>query len=346
MKIINKVILCVGFVAVMVGSYFIFFKTPHKTNSNLIPVRVGYNTESVTNASIIIAYEKGYFQAHGLDPQMVPLKSGREVMLALAAGQVDLGIGSFTNFMTAMVKGVPIRIIAASASSPSFVLIRPNEGFNNLADFYGKNILVNASGINDLFFRSVMNRENIDVQKINFVDIERAYQVIALMDKRTVDAVVVSAQDTEKLLEAGAVVLPNWEEKGYDKEFLPRNSIVVNTEFLNQHEPETAAFLEALIDAHYLIHNTAPEAARLLSNHIKESSGGAVIRSPEEIVSQWDNKEVINMIWQDPSITMNLASKAKEIGAVDQEPTLQDIYDLRFMDKLVIAQKKIYGDQD
>lgn len=346
MKIMKRLGLSIGLAALLVGGYFIFVKSSPESDSNLIPIRIGYNAESVANASIIVAYEKGYFQAHGLAPQMVPLKSGREVMLALAAGQVDLGIGSFTNFMTAMAKGVPIKIIAASASSPGFFLVRPNENFNNFTDFYGKNILVNASGINDLFFRAVMSEENIDMNRINLVDIERAYQVAALMDKKAVDAVVVSEQDTEKLIEAGAVILPEWETKGYDKEFLPRNSIVVNTEFLSRHELETAAFLEALINAHRLIHDNASEAALLLSNHIKEGSGGAVIRSAEEIISQWNNKEVINMIWQDPGITMSLAKKAKEIGAIEQEPALQDIYDLRFENRLITAQKEIYGAED
>ncbi|HBA36641.1 TPA: hypothetical protein DCZ15_02070 [Candidatus Falkowbacteria bacterium] len=346
MKIIKKSGLFVGIIVLLIGGYFIFSGLLEENDSSPITIRVGYNTESVTNASIIVAYEKGYFQAHGLTLQMVPLKSGREVMLALAANQVDLGIGSFTNFMTAMAKGVPIRIIAASAASPSFVLIRPGENLDNLTNFYGKNILVNASGINDLFFRSVMGKENIDVSKINFVDIERAYQATALMDKKAVDAVVVSKQDTEQLLESGVVVLPEWDRKGYDQEFLPRNSIVVNAEFLDQHEGETAAFLEALIDAHRLIHDNAPEAAKLLSDHIKKGSGGAVSRAAEEIVSQWDNREVLNMIWQDPDVTMNLAKKAKEMGMLERELSIQDVYDLRFENRLMVAQEEIYGSEN
>lgn len=340
----KKIYLFIGLIVLLVGGYLIVAQKPKNIDSNLIPVRIGYNTESVANASIIVAYEKGYFQKYGISPQMVSLKSGREVMQALAAGQVDLGLGSFTNFMQAMAKGAPMRIIAASASSPSFIFIRPNENLNKFTDLYGKNILVNASGINDLFFRAVMNEEKIDLNKMKFADIERAYQVIALMDKKAVDAIVVSEQDTETLIKAGAVVLPEWEAKGYAERFLPRNSIVINTEFLNQQESVVENFLNAIADAHRLINGNPAEATDILSNHIKNGSGGAVIRLPEEIAGQWKNKEVINMIWQDPEITMKLAKIAREIGAIDKELSLQDVYDLRFESKLAATQKEIYGE--
>lgn len=340
----KKIYLFVGLVVLLVGGYFIFIQKPKHINSGLIPVRIGYNTESITNVSIIVAYEKGYFQKHGISPQMVPLKSGREVMQALAAGQVDLGIGGFANFMQAMAKGAPIRYIAASASSPSFIFIRPNENLNRLADLYGKTVSVTTNGINELIFRTAMGQENINTDNMKFADIERAYQVAALIDKKAVDAVIVSEQDTEMLLKAGAIVLPEWETKGYADQAEPRNSIVVNLDFLNRQESAVESFLDAIIDSHRLINGAPMEAAELLVKHIKEGSGGAIVHSPEKIVRQWENKEIINIIWQDTSITMKLTEKAKEIGAIDKELALQDVYDLRFESKLAAAQKEIYGE--
>jgi ABC-type nitrate/sulfonate/bicarbonate transport system substrate-binding protein len=163
------------------------------------------------------------------------------------------------------------------------------------------------------------------------------------MNKKAVDAVVVSEQDAEALIKAGAVILPEWEAKGYTEQFLPRNSLVINTEFLNQQELVVEHFLNAIADAHRLINSKPIEAANILSKHIKDGSAGAVIRSSEEIARQWESKEVINMIWQDPSVTMELAKKANELGAIDKELTTEDVFDLRFEDKLKAAQKEIYG---
>jgi ABC-type nitrate/sulfonate/bicarbonate transport system substrate-binding protein len=334
----------ITFVVLLVGGYVVVTQTPKDNDSKLTPVKIAYNTESVANASIIVAYEKGYFQKHGISPQMIALKGGREVMQALVAGQADVGIGGFTNFMPAMARNAPIRFIAASVSSPSYIFVRPNEGVKTFTDLYGKIVSVTSGGINDLIFRTAMEQENVDTKKMKFFDVERAYQVVALIDKKAIDAIIVSEQDTDVLIKAGAIVLPEWESKEYAKQTEPRNAIVARSEFLNQTESATERFLDALIDAHRLIRNAPMEAAEVLANHIKDGSGGAIVHLPEKIVSQWENSEIVNMIWQNPTATMRLAKKAKDIGTIDRVLTLNEVYDLRFKDKLEIAQKEIYGD--
>ena len=52
------------------------------------------------------------------------------------------------------------------------------------------------------------------------------------------------------------------------------------------------------------------------------------------------------MIWQDPNITMELVRKAEEIGIIERELSLEEVFDLRFADKLKTAQTEIYGTTD
>lgn len=329
---------------IIVGYYFYPNKIRKEEDvAGASRIRIGYNTESITSASVIVAYEKKYFQKYNLSPEMVPLKSGKEVVQAMAAGQVDVGLGGLTNFMPAMAKDAPMRFIAASAASPSYIFVRPNENINRFTDLYGKTVSVTSKGINELIFRTAINRENIDTGKMKFIEIERAYNVSALLNKKAVDAAVVSEQDTEMFLKAGAIVLPEWESKGYSQEAEPRNFIAVRSDFLNKQEAVVEKFLEACIDAHRLISANPKEAAELLVKHIKEGSAGAVNHSPEKIVEQWSNKEIVNMIWQDPGITMDLAKKAREVGVMDKDLTIEQAFDLRFEKKLEAAQEEIYG---
>lgn len=323
-----------------------FAAKPKKEEPSVDKIRIGYNTESLTNASVIVAYEKKYFEKNGLLTEMVPLKGGKEVRQALAAGQVDIGLGGFTNFMTAMAAGAPMKFIAASASSPSYVFVRPGENVNKIQDLYGKTICSGAAGINDIIFRIVMEKEGINVEKMKFVDIERELQVPALMEKKAMDAVVVSDQDTEMLLKAGAVVLPEWESKGYAEFDEPRNSIVVNTDYLAMNEKAVEKFLDACADAHRLIASNPDEAARLLADHIRKGSDGAVNHLPEVIAEKWKNKKTVNMIWQDPSVTMELAKKAADMKLIDKYLSLSDVYDLRFENKLKKIQSEMYDSSD
>lgn len=335
-----------GAAVLMVLLLIAFFTIQPKKEEPAGKIRIGYNIESLTNASVIIAFEKKYFEKHGLSPEMIPLKGGKEVRQAMAAGQADIGLGGFTNFMTAMAIDAPIRFIAASASSPSYVFVRPGENMDTFQDLYGKTICSGAAGINDIIFKIVMEKENINIDNMNFVDIEREFQVAGLMQKKAMDAVVVSDQDTEMLSEAGAVVLPEWESRGYADFSEPRNSIAVNTDFLNNNEKIAENFLDACADAHRLMVSNPSEAAQLLAGHISRGSGGAVNHSPEVIVEKWKNKDTVNMIWQDPAITMELAKKAKDMGLIDKELALSDVFDLRFENKLKAIQSEIYGTAD
>jgi NitT/TauT family transport system substrate-binding protein len=339
----KKIYIALILIIILAAGYLVLRVENNKEKNSSRKIRIGYNSESVTNAPVIIAYEKGYFKDYGLEVEMLPLKSGKEVRLAMTAGQVDIGTGSFTNFMSAMAEGAPIRFIAASGSSPTYIFVRPDGSINKFADLYDKVVSVSASGINDLVFRTAMEKENIDTARMQFTETERAYQTIALIDKKAADAVIVSEQDTEMFLKAGAVVLPDWKNKGYAQNFTPRNSIAINTDFLGQNESIAWNFLKAYIDAHRLLSQKPLEAAELLAGHIKKQSAGAVDHLPEKLARQWQDREIINMIWQNPAITMELVKKAKEIGALKRDLAIEEIYDLRFKDKLQAAQIEVYG---
>lgn len=305
-------------------------------------VRIAYNNTSLTNASLIIAYEKKYFEEVGVDPKLVPLKGGKEVAQAISAKQADFGLGGLTNVMPLLEKGAPIRFIAASASSPSYVFVRPDNQVKKFTDLYGKTVSVSALGINDLIFRTAMAAEGIDTSKMKFEDVNRDIQVLALTQQKVVDAVVVSEQDAEGFLKAGAVLMSEWQEKGYSTKAEPRNTVIVDTDYLKDNEKAAEKVLDALIKSHRLMKNNPEEAARVLADHIKKSTDGAVTHSVENIVEQWSTGKTANMIWQDPEITLQLAKKAKEIGSSKKDMVITDIFDLRFKEKLEKAQRDIY----
>lgn len=183
--------------------------------------------------------------------------------------------------------------------------------------------------------------ENLDFNKVQYTDTDTAYIVSALMQRRSVDAVVVSEQDTEALLAAGAIILPEWIQKGYDKKIEPRSNVAVNTNFLSSNQRIIEEFIDAYIDAHRLIAEKPKEAAQAVADHIKRVSAGGVVQDPAKIIEQWENKEIENMVWHDPALILRLANQAKEMELVKKDLTISDIYDLHFQSKLEKAQNEI-----
>ncbi|MFH2063541.1 MAG: ABC transporter substrate-binding protein [bacterium] len=313
-------------------------------DSGLFPVNVGYNAQSIGNVSIILAQEMGYFEDHGLSVQLLPLKSGSEVRQALVSGQVDLGLAGFTNFLNVMSQGAPLRVITTTIASPSYVFVRPDGELRNLSDLVGHDVV--AGGTTNLSLRQALKEQGVDPSKVTISNLDRSYQVTALMDKKAVGAVLVSEQGVTDMVAAGAIILPEWDEKGYADRYMPRNSLVVNTDFLNQHEAEVRGFLAAMVDSQRLIRDNPDEAARLLCDHIRQVSGGALDYRPEDIVQTWRNGDISNMVWQDPTVAMGLADMAFETELIDHPLTMDEIFDLRFETELSAWQNEIYGAVD
>jgi ABC-type nitrate/sulfonate/bicarbonate transport system substrate-binding protein len=338
-----RIYLFIVLIVLIAIASLIFSRPPRQTNQDLIPLKIGYNVENLNNASLIIALEEEYLQKRGISPQIVPLKSGREVMQALAANQIDIGIGGFINFMPAIAKGAPIKVLTTIVSSPSFLFVRPDNGLQNFNDLLGKRVALTVGGTNDLFFRLALSRENIDSSQIEFVDIDKSFLATALVTKEAVEAVVASEQDMALIIKSGAIIFPAWTAKGYGHEVQPRNSIMVNTAWLDNHEEIIENFLAALSDAHRLLVANPLSAAEIVAKNIKTNSDGAIIHDPENIVKQWQNREMVNTIWQDPSLLMQLVDKASEMGIVTKKLNMTDVYDLRFNAKLIKDQQEIYG---
>lgn len=346
----KKIILILVLAAVMIISGYCFYvfknKASEDVKTEITEIRIGHTVDSLTSAAVVIAYEKGYFQKYHLSPRIILLKNGKEVAQAMAAGQIDIGMGGIANFAPAIAKGAPIRFIAASAASPSYIFVRPDSGIKNFSDLYGKTISLQSNGINDLIFRTAMGQEKIDTKKMKFVEIDRAFNVTALMEKKIVDAAVVADQDVDMFFKPGAIILPEWITAGYSEKVEPRNSVAVDSNFLNQQETAVRNFLSAYIEAQRFIEENPQDAAVIVADSIKKNSGGSVVRDPKIIAEQWENKKTVNMLWQDPSVTMALVHKSKEIGSIDKDLSLEDVYDLRFEKELKIAQEEIYGQKN
>jgi NitT/TauT family transport system substrate-binding protein len=82
---------------------------------------------TIGNAPFIIAQQRGYFAAEGLDVELVSFASGAEIVAPLGTGQIDAGnsITPSAGLVNAVSRGVSIKIVASNGT------IKPNR---NIAD--------------------------------------------------------------------------------------------------------------------------------------------------------------------------------------------------------------------
>jgi ABC-type nitrate/sulfonate/bicarbonate transport system substrate-binding protein len=88
---------------------------------------------------VAAAVEKGFFREQGLNAEFVPFRGGPDLVKAVIAGEVLVGLTGSTDIIVFREAGMPIRMIATQGEGNDFVLVGPPEDAK-LADLKGKAI--------------------------------------------------------------------------------------------------------------------------------------------------------------------------------------------------------------
>jgi len=102
--------------------------------------------EAFSFVPLDVGIQKGFFKKNGLDVQSIAFTGDAKLQQAMAAGSIDLGLGSGPG-MAFIVKGSPVKAIAAMAGPPLLlaIVVRPN-GPKTVADLKGKKVSVSTVG--------------------------------------------------------------------------------------------------------------------------------------------------------------------------------------------------------
>jgi ABC-type nitrate/sulfonate/bicarbonate transport system substrate-binding protein len=94
---------------------------------------------------VIAAIEKGFFREQGLNAEFVPFRGGPDLVKAVIAGEVLVGLTGSTDIIVFREAGMPIRMTATQGEGNDFVLVGPPDGLR-MADLKGKSIGVTRAG--------------------------------------------------------------------------------------------------------------------------------------------------------------------------------------------------------
>jgi len=336
--------ICLVIISIVVAFFIInniFFKS-----TKIETIKIGYSIqEAIGNSPLIVAYEKGFFEKKNLIIEMIPLKNGGEIAQALSSGSLDIGIIGMSNLLIPISKGAPVKIIAPLAQFPVDFFVRPGE-IKTFKDLLGKRIASRPGGSADFVVRYVLKQEGINVNQIEFVDIDRAFRPIALMKRDIVDAAAAVSYDTTAFTESGAIIMREWKEKGYTKisslgDAVVMN-IVINTDYLKNHESIVKDFLIAYINGHEYIKTNKNEAALIIANHTTKESKGAFTYTPDDILKLWDKQKNMYQLWYEPKNLLGLFDIAKEMSIIEKIPKTEDFFDERFKEYLIYKHKQLY----
>lgn len=108
-------------------------------------VRVAY-VHVFDDAPVVIARDKGFFTAEGLDAQVTMFTSGPTLVKGLVTDQLDVGVLGFTNAITWAAQGADLKIIGKVQEGYHALVVRNDRGIKGLKDLKGKSLASQAAG--------------------------------------------------------------------------------------------------------------------------------------------------------------------------------------------------------
>jgi ABC-type nitrate/sulfonate/bicarbonate transport system substrate-binding protein len=109
-------------------------------------------------APIAVALEKGYFKAHGVTAEFQPFRGGPDLVKAVVANQIQVGVTGATDVPVFRAEGVPIRYVATIVDGNQFTFnVAP--GISKLAELKGKSIGVTRAGATTWVFAVMLARQ-------------------------------------------------------------------------------------------------------------------------------------------------------------------------------------------
>ena len=102
--------------------------------------------EAFSFVPLDIGIRQGIFKKHGLDIESSSYAGGGRLQQALTADSIDIGLGSSPE-MASIVKGVPIKAVAAMADRPALLalMVRPDGAIKTIDDLKGRRVGVTTA---------------------------------------------------------------------------------------------------------------------------------------------------------------------------------------------------------
>lgn len=182
--------------------------------ADLIPLTVGA-TRAVSNVSLAIGIDQGFFEEEGIDLSLEWAQSGAAVVPSVLNGEFDFGETNVSSLMIARSNDIPITGIMAAASAATDpdldtmgVLVLKDSPIEEPADLIGKTIAINAlGGIGDITLRASFVNLGLDPDGFKFVEMPFGDMAVALTEHR-VDAIWQTETYLTPTLDVARVVLP------------------------------------------------------------------------------------------------------------------------------------------
>jgi ABC-type nitrate/sulfonate/bicarbonate transport system substrate-binding protein len=214
--------------------------------------------------SFLVALDKGYFSAEGLDIDWRMFPSGAAASQTLASGDIPLGLMAETPAISLRANGVPVVMLASVSDLSEGEVLWAGADLNvkSPEDLYRLKIAYRSGSTGDLEINLLAKHYNLDIRKLQLVNLSPDDAVTAYVGKQ-VDAVAAwepylfaaAQKRPTELLHSGRTSHFS-SNKGAKVVIAPAHGVLVAREdFVRSNPNATRAFMRALVKAQEFIND-------------------------------------------------------------------------------------------
>jgi NitT/TauT family transport system substrate-binding protein len=231
------------------------------------PIRVAYSGVAATGTPLWLAKDAGIFSKHGLEADLVTVRSAPLQVSALVSNEVQFVRGSASSMLSAAAQGAKLKILLSLFAERASYDFLVSSAITNPRDLRGKKIGVqDFSGLlwslTMLALREMgldPQKDNISIQAIGDSTVIAQALATGLIDGAALDklqSVRLQALGVKVLLDLSRIALPS--------------SPYMTAESFIQKNPQTVEnFIKAMIEASAMMRAQKEKGLAVLQKHIK-----------------------------------------------------------------------------
>ena len=165
-------------------------------------MKVSYPTFSASVAPLLIAIDKGYYAAEGLDIEMVRAGGGASTP-ALIAGEVPYTTSS-GSAVSAMIGGAPLKVIYTTEDRPGYELWTTDPNIKTLADIKGKAVAIQTRGdTNEIAMTILLRNNNMPANSVTYLATGSPENSVAALQSGQAPLAVMGASNALQYKQSG-----------------------------------------------------------------------------------------------------------------------------------------------
>lgn len=251
---------------VVYGACLLFDSLPSQAQVRSTPIRVAYSALSAGIGTLWLTHEQEIFRKHGVDSNLVYVRSGTTVAQALLAGEIHYAHISPAPLMAAWAQGADIVWLGTTVHQMVFTLLT-DASIAKGSDLKGKKIGITRIGsASDLAVRAALDHFGLGPKDTSMISMGGIPEILAGMRAGAVNGGILSPPTSTQARDLGYRALLHIPDLGKEFTF---SGIAARRSFVQAQPEVTKAFMAALTEGAKVYKEDSRAAVRVLRKYMR-----------------------------------------------------------------------------